>query len=218
MAYPPSTKTPRTKPRIYLVTPPVTEPARLQGPLETVLGAVDIAAVLLTLTSTDERTMIDHVKALAPLVQDKDVALLIDNRPNIVARAGADGAHVAGVEELKDAIESLKPNRIVGAGQIKTRHDAMLAGELGVDYVLFGEPDATDRRPALESIIERVQWWAEIFEIPCVGFAAALDEVAPLVAAGADFIALRDCVWDDRRGPAAALAVATNHLMTEPVA
>src|SRR5258706_12178803 len=104
MASPPPTKMPRAKPRIYLMTPPVTEPARLQGPLETALGAADIAALLLTLTSTDERTMIDHVKALATLVQDKNVALLVD-RPNIVARAGADGAHVPGVGELKNAIE-----------------------------------------------------------------------------------------------------------------
>jgi thiamine-phosphate pyrophosphorylase len=200
------------------MTPPVAEPAGLQGALEAALAAADIAAVLLTLASADERTMIDHVKALAPLVQNKNVALLVDNRPDIVARAGADGVHVAGVEGMKAAIESLKPNRIVGTGQLKTRHEAMLAGEAGVDYVLFGEPDATGRRPAFEAVVERVQWWAEIFEIPCVGFAAALDEVTPLVAAGADFVALRDCVWDDPRGPTTALAVAANHLMTEPVA
>jgi len=218
MASPPPTERQRPAPRLYLVMPPLAEPARLQDPLEAALAAADIAAVLLTFAPGDERTAINHVKAMAPLVQDKGVALLLDNQPDIVARAGADGVHIAGVERLKEAIESLKPDRIVGAGQLKSRHEAMLAGEAGVDYVLFGEPDLSGRRPAFAAIVERVEWWAEVFEIPCVAFAASLVEVAPLVAAGADFVAIGDCIWQDPRGPAAALAAAADCLMTETVA
>ena len=66
----------------------------------------------------------------------------------------------------------------------------MLAGEAGADYVMFGEPDAAGRRPAFDAVAKRVAWWAELFEIPCVGFAVGLDEVAPLAAAGADFVAV----------------------------
>jgi thiamine-phosphate pyrophosphorylase len=74
-----------------------------------------------------------------------------------------------------------------------------------VDYVLFGEPDQNGHRPKLEAIVERVQWWAEVFEPPCVGFAAALGEVGLLTAAGADFILLGDAVWSDPRGATTAL-------------
>jgi thiamine-phosphate pyrophosphorylase len=88
----------------------------------------------------------------------------------------------------------------------------MFAAEAGADYVMFGEPDQAGRRPAFDAIIERVAWWAEVFEIPCVGFAASLDEVQPLAAAGADFIALGDCVFADARGTAAALADAVQRL------
>jgi thiamine-phosphate pyrophosphorylase len=217
MASPRPTEPRRPVPRLYLVTPPVVDPAHLQGPLESALAATDVAAILLTLAPADERTMINHIKVLAPLVQDKGMALLLDNLPELVARAGADGIHLAGVDDLKGAIESMKPDRIVGAGQLKSRHEAMSAGEGGVDYVLFGEPDAAGRRPAFEAVIERVEWWAEIFEIPCVGFAATLDEVTPLVTAGADFVALSDCIWNDPRGPAAALAAATDRLMAKTV-
>src|SRR5258705_150257 len=92
------------------------------------------------------------------------------------------------------------------------RHDVMVAAEAGADYVMLGEPDRDGRRPSFEAIIERVAWWAQLFEIPCVAFAASADEVAPLAAAGADFVALGDWVFADARGPAEAIAEAARQL------
>ncbi len=172
----------------------------------------DIAAVLLRLPEADERTSINHIKQIAPIMQDRDVALLLDGHPEIVARSGADGAHLSDVETLSGAMGSLKPDRIAGAGGLHSRHDAMLAGEAGADYAMFGEPDWTGLRPSFDAIVERVSWWNEVFEIPCVAFAGNLDEVEPLGQAGADFIALSDYVWSDPRGPAAALASAVARL------
>jgi thiamine-phosphate pyrophosphorylase len=108
---------------------------------------------------------------------------------------------------------SPKRLRIAGCGGLNSRHDAMLAAEAGADYVLFGEPDQAGHRPSLEAVAERVTWWAEIFEPPCVGFAATLVEVDVLAAAGADFVAVGDCIFDDIRGPAAALADAAHRLV-----
>jgi thiamine-phosphate pyrophosphorylase len=100
----------------------------------------------------------------------------------------------------------LKPDRIAGAGGLKTRHDAMIAGESGSDYVMFGEPDPTGRRPAFSAILDRVAWWAELFELPCVGYAGSFAEIEPLAVAGADFVALGDFVW--ATDPAEALKTA----------
>jgi thiamine-phosphate pyrophosphorylase len=87
----------------------------------------------------------------------------------------------------------------------------MVAAEAGADYVMFGEPDAAGRRPSLEAIADRVAWWAELFEVPCVGFAASLEEVEPLAAAGADFVAM-DCVFADAASTAASVADAAQRL------
>jgi thiamine-phosphate pyrophosphorylase len=81
----------------------------------------------------------------------------------------------------------------------------MTAGEAGADYVLFGEPDARGQRPSIEAIVERLQWWAELFEPPCVGFAASCQEIREFTAAGADFVLVGDFIWSDSRGAAAAL-------------
>jgi len=187
--------------------------AGLANQLADALGAADVAAVLLRLPATDERGQVNHVKALAPTVQNRGTALLLDGHPDLAARAGADGSHLSGIEALGSAIATLKPARIAGCGGLETRHEAMVAAEAGADYVMFGEPDTSGGRPAFEAIAQRVAWWAEVFEIPCVGFAATLDEVEPLAAAGADFIAMGDCVFGAGHGAAAAVADAARRLV-----
>jgi thiamine-phosphate pyrophosphorylase len=184
----------------------------LANQLADALGAADIAAVLLRLPATDERGQVNHVKALAPTVQNKGAALLLDGHPDLAARAGADGSHLSGIDALGSALATLKPARIAGCGGLESRHEAMVAAEAGADYVMFGEPDTSGGRPAFEAIAQRVAWWAEVFEIPCVGFAATLDEVEPLAAAGADFIAVGDCVFGAGHGTAAAVADAARRL------
>ena len=84
----------------------------------------------------------------------------------------------------------------------------MAAGELGADYVLFGEPDANGQRPSTDAIAERLQWWDELFEPPCIGFAASQEEAAEFAAAGADFVLVGDFIWVDPRGAEAALTEA----------
>ncbi len=202
----------RPRPRLYLVTPAVEDAKSFAPDLAAALDAADIAAVLLRLAPADERTAINRVKALAPIVQRKDTALVLDGNLEIVARGGADGAHLSGIEAFTGALESLKPARIAGCGGLHTRHDAMTAAERGADYVLFGEPDAQGRRPSFEAIAERIAWWAEVFEIPCAGYAASRDEIAPLVAAGADFVAVGDFIWADARGAAATVADAAERM------
>ena len=202
----------RPAPRLYLVTPPVADAAQFGDHLAAALEGADVAAVLLRLCQDDERGRINCAKALVPIVQRKDAALLLDVDADLVARAGADGAHLSGIDNVTTALASLKPERIVGAGGMLTRHDAMLAADGGADYVMFGEPDAAGHRPPFAAIEERLAWWAEICEVPCVGFAANADEVPALGRAGADFIAIGDFVWADARGPRLAVAEAAQRL------
>jgi thiamine-phosphate pyrophosphorylase len=200
------TAPPRPMPRLYLATPAVEDPQGLAASLPGLLAGADVAAVLLRLEPSDPRTMTSRVKMLAPAVQNAGAALLLDGHVELVARAGADGAHATGTQALEEALPTLKPDRIAGVGGLVTRHDSMAAGELGADYVLFGEVDAQGKRPSLEAIAERLQWWAELFEPPCIGFAASREEAYEFTLAGADFVLVGDLVWADPRGAAAALA------------
>jgi thiamine-phosphate pyrophosphorylase len=206
---------PRPAPRLYLVTPKVADAMAFAADLAAALSAGDVAAVLLRLEPADERSLINRAKALAAMAQERDVALLLDGNLELVARSGADGAHITGLAEFTDAIAELKPARIAGAGGLTSRHDAMTAAELGADYVMFGEPDEHDERPSFEAILERVSWWAEVFEAPCVAYAATASEIPTLIKAGADFIALGDWVWQESTAIASTIAEAAK-LMQVP--
>ncbi len=208
MATRPTSKAPAPPPapRLYLATKPLADPAPVLAQLPALLAQADIAAVLLRLAPTDERSMITRAKALAGPVQKAGAALLIEDHFALVARAGADGAHLSGIAAMQEALPTLKPDRIAGVGALHTRHDAMVAGETNADYVLFGEPDHGER-PSPDAIFERLQWWAEVFETPCVGYAASLDEARLFGGSGAEFI-MPGYIWDDPRGAAAALAEA----------
>jgi thiamine-phosphate pyrophosphorylase len=196
---------PRPAPRLYLATPPLDDASSLATSLPALLAAADIAAVLVRLQTTDQRGMITRVKSLASAIQNAGAALLIDGHVELVARAGADGAHLFGIAALEEALPSLKPDRIAGVGGLATRHDSMLAGELGADYVLFGERDERGHRPSMEAVAERLDWWAELFEPPCIGYATTTEEAYVFARAGADFVLVDDAVWADARGGAAAL-------------
>jgi thiamine-phosphate pyrophosphorylase len=202
----------RPRQRLYLVTPAIDDAASFASTLERAVGVGDVAAVLLRLADGAERELIERTKHVAALVQSRDVALVLDNRAEIVARAGADGAHLSGVAKFAAALALLKPERIAGAGGLRSRHDAMLAGEAGADYVMFGEPDRHGRRPSFDELQERLSWWAELFEIPCVAYAAGKDEVAPLAQTGADFIALGDWIWSAPGSASKAIADAAAKL------
>jgi len=204
-----------SRPRLFLVTPQLDDTAAFAGSIERVLAAGDVAAVLLRLNGADERTLVNRTKSVGKAVQPRDIALLLDGRPELVARAGADGAHLSGIDALNAALSGLKPDRIAGAGGLRSRHDAMLAGEANADYVMFGEPDrlnAGSGRPPFSAVEDRVAWWAELFQPPCIGYAANAGEIRPLVQAGADFIALGEWIWNEPAGAERTVAAASESL------
>lgn len=194
-------------PRLFLVTPVVADAKAFAPSLAQAIGAGDVACVLVRHGARDERGAKAVVRDLAATVQARGAALLVEDDPRLAAHADADGVHVrAGGDALADAVERMKPARIVGCGGFASRHDAMEAAEVDVDYLLFGEPGPDGALPDPGATLDQVRWWAEIFNVPCVAFAGRLGDVRALAEAGAEFIGLGDAVWADARGPAAAVA------------
>ena len=202
---------PESAPRLVLFAPPL-DAGRDVALIGEACDRADIASIILRTMGRSDAEVVASARQMLPVAIEKAAAFLIEDRDDLAEDIRADGVHFASFPARASQLPALKPRFIVGAAGLASRHDAMSAGEAGADYVMFGE--ASGNRAPFATILERVAWWAEIFNVPCVAFAAALDEVPALVRAGADFIALDDAVWSTAN-PLAALEQAMAHLAIE---
>ncbi|MFG1418724.1 thiamine phosphate synthase [Xanthobacter sp. V0B-10] len=150
------------------------------------VAAGDVAAVVVR--HNGKAPDAARLRALAAPLQEQGCAVLVEDLPDLVADAGLDGLHAGDAAMLAASLGRLKPSGIVGAGGIEGRHAAMEAGESGADYVMFGPIAGSGADFAHTCAL--VEWWSELFEVPCAAVASSDTEVMELARAGADFIAL----------------------------
>lgn len=195
--------------RLYLITPPALPD--LDGFAQTfaaALDAGDVACVQLRLKDVPDDEIRRACDALRPLAQDRGVAFLMNDRPDLAVELGCDGVHV-GQDDVPyaQARKLVGPDAIVGVTCHDSRHLAMEAGEAGADYVAFGAfyPTAT-KIPKTAAEPDLLRWWSELFTVPCVAIGGiTVANAPPLVAAGADFLAVCNGVWGHPEGAAAAV-------------
>ena len=196
--------------RLFLITPRVVDVAALAPRLEAALAAGDVASLLIAPDAVSENDLQAIAETLVPIAQKHDVAALVLGNSRVMGRARADGIHIeAGETALKEAIEALQPKSIVGAGNLRARHEAMEAGEAGADYIFFGLLDLEEGDDAHRKTIDLGAWWAELFEPPCVLLSGrSMASIEACARTGADFVAVRTAVWEHPDGPATAIAEA----------
>jgi thiamine-phosphate pyrophosphorylase len=202
----PALTTPRC--RLYLITPPQLDPDAFADTLARVLDAGDVSALQLRLKDADDDQIRRAVEALRPVAQERDVTFILNDRPDLAAETGCDGVHI-GQEDASydDARAAVGPGAVVGVTCHNSRHLALVAAEKGADYVAFGAffPTAT-KEPETTAEVDILKWWAEIMVVPCVAIGGiTVDNCAPLVKAGADFLAVVSGVWSYPKGPAGAV-------------
>lgn len=201
---------PRPATRLYLITPsaiPDLEAFALE--LEAALGAGDVAALQIRLKPATEDEIRAAVMRLGPIARKHDVALLLNDRPDLAAELGCDGVHV-GQEDasVASARRLMGPDAMIGATCHDSRDLAMEAAEAGADYVAFGAFFPTDtKETTYRPELDVLTIWQETIEVPCVAIGGITVENARALAdAGADFIAVSAGVWKHTHGPAAAVA------------
>jgi thiamine-phosphate pyrophosphorylase len=195
--------------RLYLITPPAFDPDAFRDQLSAALDGGDVACVQLRLKDVDDDAIRRACDALRPIAQTRDVAFILNDRPDLAAALACDGAHV-GQEDASyaEARAALGPDKIVGVTCHASRHLAIDAAEDGADYVAFGAffPSTTKEKPKGQAEPELLQWWNEMMTVPCVAIGGiTVDNCGPLVAAGADFLAVAGGVWSYPDGPGAAV-------------
>lgn len=184
--------------QLYLISPPQIGgdfPDRLRRALD----AGPAAAFQFRVKNVDQHEAARLAEPLQRICGDADIAFIVNDSIALAKRLGADGVHLGQADgDARAARAALGPGAQIGVTCHASRHLAMEAGEAGADYVAFGAfyPTATKqtRHRAEPSILA---WWTTLFELPCVAIGGITPgNAAPLIAAGADFLAVSSAVWD----------------------
>jgi thiamine-phosphate pyrophosphorylase len=194
--------------RLYLLTPPALDPDRFAPDLEAALAGGDVAAVQLRLKDVDDAAIRRAAAILQPIAQERGVAFIMNDRPDLALELECDGVHV-GEEDMPyaEARRLLGAERIVGVTCGASRHRALVAAEAGADYVAFGAffPSGT-KTAKHHAEPELLRAWSETTIVPCVAIGGITPQnCGPLVEAGADFLAVIGAVWSHPEGPGAAV-------------
>jgi thiamine-phosphate pyrophosphorylase len=195
--------------RLYLITPPsIPDLQAFASELQAALSGGDVAALQVRLKGASDEAVGEAVRALAPVAQAHDVAVILNDRPDLAARLGCDGVHIGQADASYAEARRLMGEGIVGVTCHDSRHLAMEAAEAGADYVAFGAFfDTPTKEPAARADPEVLSIWQETMQTPCVAIGGVtVATAAEMARAGADFIAVSSGVWAHPDGPAKAVA------------
>lgn len=195
--------------QLYVVSPPAIVPANFAEKLKAALDGGPVAAFQLRLKDVSDTDVLRACEALLPVCNAADVAFILNDRADLAKAVGADGVHLGQSDgSVAEARALLGREAQIGRTCHDSRHLAMEAGEDGADYVAFGAFYDTTTKPShYRPAPEMLGWWTTISQLPCVAIGGIFpDNAAPLVAAGADFIAVVRAVWDHADGPGAGVA------------
>jgi thiamine-phosphate pyrophosphorylase len=188
---------PRKATQLYLISPQDvtgTFPDRLARALD----AGDVAAFQFRVKNVDDHEAARLAEPLLRICAEREVAFIVNDSIGLAKRLGADGVHLGQNDGLiEDARQQLGKDAQIGVTCHASRHLAMEAGEAGADYVAFGGFfPSTTKDTEHTADLETLEWWQNIFELPCVAIGGITPEnCGPIVRAGADFLAVSHAVW-----------------------
>lgn len=197
--------------RLCLVTPADIDLVKFAPVLDGALAGGDVASIIITCAPASLQAA---AEILSPIAQARGTASLVHNDTRIAGRAKADGVHIdSGIADLKSAVSAFRPKKIVGAGGVKSRHEAMESGEADPDYLFFGRLNGDTEDVIFANELDLAGWWSSMFFIPAVVMGGrSLQSVREAAQAGVEFVALNRAIWEYPGGPGAAVAEANRLL------
>ena len=197
-----------TQCRLYLITPETFELDSFLPQLESAFAGGDVAVLQLRMKAQPDQEVVAAAAKILPICREHNVGFILNDRAHLVAETGADGVHVG-----EDDMSAAEARKIVGEGKsvgvscYASKHRAYEAGEQGADYVAFGAfYDTQTKPPRGRPTPELLEFWSQYTTLPCVAIGGIKPHnAAPLVKAGADYIAVVTGVWDHPDGPEAAV-------------
>lgn len=199
--------------RLILIAPTSPDAGDLVGDA---LSGGDVASVIMPVGELNEQQYASHVEKLVPIIQHYQAAALVMFDTQVMGRSEADGIFVpSDVETMLEIKEKFHPKKIVGFGGAKNRHNSMVAGDIGPDFMFYGKVDGDIKAEAHPKNVQLAKWWSALVEIPCVVMAGSdIESVVEVSESGAEFVAVSKCIFESENGAKANIALA-NQLLDE---
>ena len=200
--------------QLYLITPPrIDDLEAFAKSFDAVLKAghgtpAQIACVQLRLKDVSDDVVLKAAEKLLPISHKYEAAFLINDRPDLAKKAGADGVHVGQSDaSYEEARALLGDDASIGVTCHASTHLAMEAGEAGAEYVAFGAFFQTDtKETSVTALPDILTFWSQVTTVPCVAIGGINPQNASvLVEAGADFLAVSGAIWNHAEGPEVAM-------------
>lgn len=199
-------------------------PDGLEDPVSSLTEALaggDVASLIIPSPADAATSFQKLCEKLVPIAQQAGVAAIIANDTRVAGRCNADGIHIdlpggdVGMPQLADALAQYSPQKIVGAGSVKTRHMALSLGELNPGYVFFGKLNGDTKPQAHPKMLNLAEWWSEMVEIPGICMAGSdVESIIDVAKTGIDFAALSSAIFHHKKGAKEAVRQA-NALLAE---
>ncbi len=203
--------------RLVLVIPKDLPDPAIQ--LENAIAGGDIASIIIANPGIDEGSFQQYCESLVPIAQTAGIAAIIAENTQIAGRCNADGIHIdltggdTGIPALSETIERFSPAKIVGGGNVNTRHMALSLGELNPDYLFFGKLNNDIKPEAHSKMLALAEWWAQMVEVPgiCLG-GSDIESTIEVAKTGVDFVALSSAIFSHDEGTKEAVHLANQLL------
>lgn len=205
------------KTRLYLISPPSIDLPKFADALKAAFDGGDVGSFQLRLKNASDGDTLKAAEKLIPICHAHKAAFIMNDRPDLAVKCGADGVHLGQDDMEKMPIKKARgiigEQGVIGVSCHDSRHLAMVAGEQGADYVAFGAFYPTKSKDPAKlakygvPTAEILEWWQTYMLLPCVAIGGMTPaNCMPLVRAGADFIAVITAVWEHPEGPKKAVA------------
>ena len=174
----------------------------LEADPEEILASGDIASIIFDAADLDEVEFQELISPIVAAAHKNDIAVIVVGQTRVGGRVGADGLQFGqDPDVVREAIEKYTPQLMVGAGNVKTRHNALVIGELQPDYLMFGKPGGDIRVEPHPKNVDLASWWSSMVEIPCILLGGnSLESVIEAARSGADFVALENAIFSSQAG------------------
>lgn len=183
--------------RLVLITPDIEDITALEETVSSALRGGDVASVIIPQRDLGEHAFQDITSVLVPIIQKTGAAALIAGDTRVMGRCKADGVHVTGnADDLYDAVDRFSPEKIVGGGNAKDRHNSLSMGDTQPDYLFFGKLDGDIKSEPHPKNVKLGEWWSEFVEIPCIVMGGTdIESALEIAEVGCDFLALNSAIF-----------------------